>query len=306
MGVQQLHEGIRVEKPRRLGAAEGFFHNIVVLVLAQPDADGDREAQLFLLGGGRRHVAVGSLAEGGLGVGLADLLLQGEVLRDHIDTAVQEGDPALEAVGHAHLVGLEEDVPLQPEVEVDVLHLLRVGEVAGPAVIGTGQLFRLGVRRGIAQDFRALLHVEDIGVADEALLHGLRAAQDKALALGMAGDLLRRRGRRPAQACRDLLIGIEGEGLVVDHIAAEQLIRPLAGEDDLDMLRGLAVDEIQGSRRGVCQGLVHEILDAGKLLPVFLRADDLADILDPDLFGEGLGVRDLVVGLIVEADRKGL
>ena len=93
---------------------------------------------------------------------------------------------------------------------------------------------------------------------------------------------------------------------MVDHIAAEQLIRPLSGKDDLDMLRCLAVHEIKSRRRSVRQGFIHKILDPGKFLPVLLRGNDLAVILNPHFFGQGPGVRDLVIFFIVEANRKGL
>ena len=53
---------------------------------------------------------------------------------------VQEGHPQFQAVGHAHLVGLEQDVPGQPEVQITPLHPgHRVQPPAGPPV-GPGQI----------------------------------------------------------------------------------------------------------------------------------------------------------------------
>ena len=306
VGVQELHELFGVEEAGRLLAAEGIFYNIVVLVLAQPDPDGHGEAELLFLRGRGGDAAAGRLAEGGLGVGVADLLTQGQVPGRHVDAAVQEGDAALQAVGHAHLVGLEQDVALQPEVEVDVLHLLRVGEMADLFVEGRGQVFGIGPAGGVAEDPLPLVHGIDVGIADEALFDRPGPAHDKALALGVAGDPGDSCRGGPADAGGELLVFFQGEGLVVDDIAAEELIRSFPGQDDLHMLRGLAVDEVEGRGRGVRQGLVHIILDPGKFLPVFLRGDDLAVVLDPDFFGQGLGIGDLIVFFVIKANGKGL
>ena len=93
---------------------------------------------------------------------------------------------------------------------------------------------------------------------------------------------------------------------MVDHIAAEQFVRPFSGENDLDMFRGLAVHKVQSRRGSVRQGLIHEILDPGVFLPVLLGGDNLAVVFDPDFFRERLRVGNLIIFLIVETDCKGL
>ena len=122
----------------------------------------------------------------------------------------------------------------------------------------------------------------------------------------MAGNAGDRFGCRPAQALRKLLIAVERQGFMIDHIAAEQFIGPFSGKNDLDMFRGFPVDKIEGCGRGIRKGLIHIILDPGELLPVLLCRNDLAVVFNTDLFRERLRVGDLVVGLVVKADRKGL
>ena len=129
------------------------------------------------------------LPEGGLGVGITDLLTERQIFRDIVNSPVQEGYAALEAVGHAHFIRLEQDIALQPEIEVNILHLLGIREGADLLVEGRRQGFRLRVRCRIFQDPVPLLHSENIGVSDEAVLHRPGSAHEEALALGMAGNL---------------------------------------------------------------------------------------------------------------------
>ena len=206
VGIQKIHQGIRVEKLLRLTAEKGLPDNIVIFFLAQPDADRNRKSQFLFLRCCFGHIPVGRLPECSLGIGVADLLAQRQILGDIEYAAVQEGHAALQAVRHAHLVRFEEYIALQPEIEINILHFLRIGEGPRLLVKGCGQSFGFGVRGGVFKDLVPLIHRENIGVADETLLHRPCPPHEEAFTLGMSGNLRHHSSSRPAHSRRQLLV----------------------------------------------------------------------------------------------------
>ena len=158
MSIQEFHQLCRMEELLCFRAAESLFYDIVIFVLAKPDPDRHGESQLLFLGRRGGQITVCRLAESRLGVGLADLLLQRKILCNHIHAPVKEGNTALQPVGHTHLVSLEENISLQPEVEVDILHLLCVRKILHPPVIWRGQLPGVRLRGDVPQHFIPLFY----------------------------------------------------------------------------------------------------------------------------------------------------
>lgn len=66
-----------------------------------------------------------------------------------------------------------------------------------------------------------------------------------------------------AQPAGQLLIARQGIGFVVNPVAAEQLVRSLAGQHHLHLLGRQLGDEIQGHARRVGQGLIQMVLYLG-------------------------------------------
>ena len=224
------------------------------------------------------------LAEADFCVVVGNLLGERDVLREIKDLSVEEGNAALDGMSHAHFVRLQQDIADQPEIKVDILHLLGVLEVFHLVVERLCESVRRRTGARVFQNLVSQLHIVDVGISDESLLDILGTADDKALPLRVTGNFFRYGGNSTAQCLRELLVAGKRHGLMVNCVSAEQLIGSLSGEDYLDILRSLAVHKIEGGGRGVRQGLVHEVLNSGKLFPVFLCGDHLAVVFDPERF----------------------
>ena len=94
--------------------------------------------------------------------------------------------------------------------------------------------------------------------------------------------------------------------LNVGGIAAEQLVRTLAGEDDLYILPGVFRQEIEGDFGGVGEGFVHEILDLCGGAEIVVGGNFVGDVGNADNFGEVLGVGKLAVLFFLIAYGEGL
>ena len=92
----------------------------------------------------------------------------------------------------------------------------------------------------------------------------------------------------------------------VHRVAAEQLVRPFAREDDLDILRGVLREEVEGHFRRVGERLVHIILDFASHLEIVVGADLIRDILHPDHLRKVLGVGEFGVFFLFVPDGEGL
>ena len=280
--VQQLHKLFRVEVFLRRLRGEVFLHIAVVFVFFKPYADRYGEAQLVFLRRPRRTGRQRRNAHSVLRFVLGHTVTGGYLLRQRHNFFVKEGHPKLQRVSHAHLVGLQQDVSRHPKVEIKILHLRDFVVIAALVVK------RLGDRRGrgsIGLYFQyrlALFFREDVGVADEALLEALRAP-DKEVYAVLFRQLLRYGSQSLAYGLRDFVVFCHVGGVVVDVVAAEDLVGALSAQHYLDLLRSQPAHEKQRCRRRVGKRLIHVILYLCEIIPVFLRLDDVGEILLADV-----------------------
>ncbi len=156
---------------------------------------------------------------------------------------VEERDAHLQAVGHGHPVGLDEDVATHPGVQVEVLHPGRGVEMRRFGPDAGGDL--ADVRGGVAQQRVLGFTGEDLGVADEPLFEFGGATFEEALALHPVGQCA-------GGAAQQVLGGVGQRGdrpqrmrLPVDGVPAEQLVGAFAAERDGDVLGGLFGHEVE-------------------------------------------------------------
>ena len=143
------------------------------------------------------------------------------------------------------------------------------------------------------------------GVAVVALLQRDRAAAQQVLAPHAVGQPGRQLPEGAQDARRQLLERGQRQRLAVDVVAAEQLVGALAGEHHLDVLAGLAGDEVQRHEGRVGDRVVEVPDDQRDLVGELLRRDDLGDVLDADR-RRGLGGHvDLGEALSLEAGGEG-
>ena len=177
-----------------------------------------------------------------------------------------------------------------------------------PVIPGTSQGLR---RRGDFRVFQQLLlflTAEHLGVADKGDVCGIFAPGDKALTAEVAGNLLHQLAQAGADALgQQLVIQPEHSRLVVHRIAAEQLVSAFAGQHHLHIFACQLGNKEQGNTGGVCQGLVHVVLDFLDVPPEFLGGDNLEVVVYADFLGKALGPVDFIVFLAeVKAHGKGL
>ena len=137
---------------------------------AQPVSNRHRETQFCAVEDMRRHDRLERAAQGVLGGGAGDLLVERQPggHREHL--RVEEGNPQLQRVRHRHLVRLDQDVPAQPGEQVQVLHPCDRIPALGLGVDGRGHV-RVGPGRiEVAQHRLKLLVGEASRVAVIALL----------------------------------------------------------------------------------------------------------------------------------------
>ena len=306
MHVQKLYQFLRVEKLLRDLAGEGLLHTIVILLLSQPYPDRYWEAELLFLRPLLRHIPVCRLAHRELGLRPLDFELRRDGAGHLVDLLVQEGYAAFQGIRHAHFIGFQQNIADQPEIHVDVLHSGRLVEMADPFVVRPGEVRRKDARGLLQEQLFPLLRGEHVGVSDEALLESLAGSLQVILSLEMERHRLGDPRGCLSDSHRHFLRRLQGERLMVNIVAAKQLIRAFAGQDNLDLLAGLGIHEIQCDRGGVRQGLIHVPLDLFQDIPELLLGDHLAIVLDAQDLAELLGVGNLIVLRISEADRKGL
>ena len=93
---------------------------------------------------------------------------------------------------------------------------------------------------------------------------------------------------------------------MVGDIAAEQLVRPLAGQHHLHVLCRQLGQEVQRHGGQVGVGLVGVILDGGQGVEKLLRRDGLGDVAQAQLLTQGLGLPRLVEIFVGKAHGVGL
>ena len=101
------------------------------------------------------------------------------------------------------------------------------------------------------------------------------------------------------------LAGPDHARLVVDAVAAEQLVGALAGQHHLDVLACLAGGEPQRDGGRVRHRVVQVPDDPGQAGEELLRADHVGDGLHAERRRRGHGVVDFVIALVLESDGEG-
>ena len=307
MLVQIPQQNIGVEEHLGGGREEHILYDVIVVLVLEPHAGRHGEAQLLLLGDLVGQMARGCLAHRVLGVVFIDPQLGGDRGGYVEHFLIEEGNAQLQRVRHAHAVSLEQDVADHPCIDVDVLHLGHVVPAAGAGVEAADQARRIAGEGRVLEQRFLLLFVIHIGVADEALLQRMGGA-DQVVATLDVGQLLTDPADESSQKVgADRLVYLKDAGVVIDRVAAEELVGALAREDDLNVLRRELRDEVQRDAGRIGERLIHVVLHLRHRCPEFLRRDELRVMLHADLLRQRLRPCDLVVFFSeVEADGEGL
>ncbi len=88
---------------------------------------------------------------------------------------------------------------------------------------------------------------------------------------------------------------MQGVGLAVDAVAAEELVRALPGHHHPHMPGGLPGQEVQGYRGGIPGGLVHMVQHLRHRLPELLLGDPPAMLFQMQLLRQLPGQGDFIV-----------
>ncbi len=177
----------------------------------------------------------------------------------------------LQAVRHRHPVRLDQDVAGQPGVQVHVLHGGDLVHVGGLRVQVRGDR---GVWLGrVPHQPRLLLRVEDPRVAVVALLDRGGAALQERAALHPLGQHVREMLEAALHAARQAVDAGQRQRLAVDRVAAEQLVRALAGEHHRDVPGSGPGQEVERDQRRVGHRVVQQLHDPWQLGEHLLVAD---------------------------------
>ena len=84
---------------------------------------------------------------------------------------------------HTHLICLEQNIALQPEIHIDILHLSNITQSFALRIIGSANLCRCHMGQMGLEQTLSLLHGEQIRIADKSLLHGLTSPDNEILTL---------------------------------------------------------------------------------------------------------------------------
>ncbi len=104
--------------------------------------------------------------------------------------------------------------------------------------------------------------------------------------------------RKQTQEAGDFHIFLVVDALLIIAVAAKQLVRAFAREDNLHLLARFLRDKVERHGGGVRQRLVHVVLDDRGCVEKFLRRDFAAEIFDVDDFGQLLRVFQLGIFLL--------
>src|SRR5438552_1613453 len=219
-------------------------------------------------------------AQDALAAQRADLPAPRDAERALDQTMIEERHPDLEGVGHARDVDLGEHVPGEPEPAVRVQYAVdRVPGVHGlePLRLGGEQLAH-GRRGRQVRDQRLDLgfpahlrpaRVAPAGLGDAAAVRHPSELADGLLEAVAAPRRAERRHLREQPDERPRRPGRVGFAQVL-RVAAEQLVRPVSGEDHLHVPARLARDLEARQERGVGERLV-EIVEGRLQRPEHLR-----------------------------------
>ena len=220
---------------------------------------------------------------------------------------VEERRPQLEPVRHRGAVGLDQDVARQPGVDVDELHGGHVIELAAGRLVED----RVGhVVHAVAPPYLVSTSTSSaaktLALPMYLLRSGRRDPREQALAL-LPGryPVGHRLGRGPSPA-RQLGRRPHHPRLVVDAVAAEQLVRALAGEHDLHLPPRLPGDEPERDRGRVGHRIVEVPDDLRQLRGELVRPDHVRAVAQAERLRGLLRLLDLAVARAGEAGREGL
>ena len=104
VGVQKLEKLLGVEKLLGHSAGKGLFDDPIIGLLAEPNPDGNRETQVLLLSGFLWDIPLSGFPQGRLGISLCDPMTAGNGTGHPGYLLVQERNPKLQGMGHAHAV----------------------------------------------------------------------------------------------------------------------------------------------------------------------------------------------------------
>ena len=157
----------------------------------------------------------------------------------------------------------------------------------------------------LCQNFIDIAVVKHIVVANVAFLNRVTAAHQKALAVEI-WHFRRQARRRFANPERQFHILFKIQRLAVVMIAAEQFVRALARQHDLDLFACKIGKEIQRDGRGVRQRFVHIILHHRGDGKVFLGGNFFGVIAHALGFGKFLGGGEFGIFFLRIPDGKSL
>ena len=188
-------------------------------------------------------------------------------------------------------------------MQIHILHLRDRVFSFHPVIERTGH-FLYARLASLLQDLIRLPLCKNIRrVGKIPLLQRLPVAHQEAAAFHPPGQAaLRESAQQPPDPHRDLIKRSMLQRFTVNIISAEQLVRSLAREHDLHLLRRLFAQEEQGDRRRIRHRFIHIILDIRKAVPVFIRRDDLRVILHINACSEFLRILDLTVFPFIESN----
>ena len=222
--------------------------------------------------------------------------------RDVLDElVVQKRHPTLDRCGHAHLILLHQELD-QVRLDIRVAHPLQ--RAAGGLLVGAQSL---GVRVPRTQEIRIgqQLGLEGHGkngpVIEEQVPRTGPDRQERPRRVATqrpresAHEPLHRslkssRGQGPIGSPEPLVPGRHPIALVTE----EELIGPLAGEHDLDVVPRQARDEVERDARGKPDRLVFMPEELGQRAEELRGGDHHLAVLRPDRAGRKTRVRELV------------
>ena len=286
LGVgQHGDELVLVEVLRRHIAHETLAHLGGKRRVLEPLGNRHGEALLRAVGPSVRQGLVGGGAQHGFRVA-AQLVAVGVGLGLAQDLAVQIGHAQLKAVCHAHLVGLQQNVPGQPQVQVKVLLLFQLAQVLDAVIDRRGDLAGRGADAVLrSKNVVGILLLKDVRLADEPVLGAAAALDDEVVPLevgqvlaGIAGQMAQRRG--------DVLVLLHQRGVGVPLVTGVDLVRALAGQHHRDMLARQLAQEVERHAGRVGLGLVHVVLDVGEGVEALLFRQHLAVVLDAEFLAQ--------------------
>ena len=231
---------------------------------------------------------------------MGNLQIIGDGFRNLKDHLVEERHAQLQRVSHIDLVGLDQNIAPHPRKQVQVLHASHRIHVGGLGIDRGGDLAVIPFAGSPRNDPLHLLEIERAGIAVIAFLHGHGSAFQQRLPLHTVRQHFGQVVHAFPQRGGHIFERLERQRFLVDRVAAEQLVRALAGEHHLDVLAGLLGHEIEGHERRVRHGVVKVPHDLRNRIDVFLRRHDLHDVLHADCLGRLGGNIHLGVALAFE------